>query len=63
MQKRYLIYNALMRYQDDINTWSQYHNMPRGSGLVDRAPDLQWIYAGSKLERFCRFAARIWTYK
>ena len=25
--------------------------MPRGSGSVDKAPDSQWIYTGSKLER------------
>ena len=39
---------SIMRYQDDINTE---HNMPRGSGSVDKPPDSQWIYAGSKLER------------
>ena len=41
-----------MRYESDINTAQLMEiNMPRGSGSVDNAPDSQWIYAGSKLER------------
>ena len=39
---------SIMRYQDDINNEV---DMPRGSGSVNKAPDLQWKYAGSKLER------------
>ena len=29
--------------------------MPRGSASLDNAPDSQWIYAGSKLER-CKYS-------
>ena len=42
-----------MRYEGDINKAQQVEiNMPRGSGSVDKAPDSQWICAGSKAQRF-----------
>ena len=60
-----VIYNALSGRH---KYWAQHEvNMPRGSGSVDKAPDSQWIYAGSKLERrkhwFLHLASRLYEPK